>query len=303
MSSDPRHVLVVDDEPQVRSLTCRALGAAGMVCEQAEDGEDAFRKLSSKTFDALITDLRMPRRHGHALCNDVMKLPSPPRTMVVTALADPRLVRDLMGRGVYDVVQKPVQYEVLAAKVQSMLDRAAPQPAAPKRSGGRKPRVTRVNLLHQIETTLVELTDLFGERLDTVFDLADDLPDPPRAVREFIRRLAENEVADGDQPKAVVLPQHEDRQNSRVTCYTTAIATPVDRAWSPCGDGFKLALRDLSESGGRLLHTRAVNAEYLALTWNATQLIAKQIRVVCRVRRCKPCGPFYDIGGQFVMAD
>lgn len=302
MSHESRTVLVVDDEPQVRALTCRALSASGMTCEQAEDGEDAFRKLCSKPYDALITDLRMPRRHGHALCKDALTLPDPPRTMVVTALADPRLVRDLMGRGVYDVVQKPVQYDVLAAKVLAMLSRSPPS-SVPRPAAQNKPRPTRINLLHQIETTLVELTDLFGERLDSVFEFNDDLPDPPRAVREFIRRLAENEVADGDQPKAVVLPQHESRQKARVTCFTTAIAAPVDRNWAPCGDGFKLALRDLSESGGRLLHTRAVNADYLALTWNATQLIAKQIRVVCRVRRCKPCGPFYDVGGQFVMAD
>lgn len=302
MPSESRNVLVVDDEPQVRALTVRALATAGVVCEQAEDGESAFRKLCTKAYDGLITDLRMPRRHGHALCKDAMTLPEPPRMMVVTALADPRLVRDLMGRGVYDVVQKPVQYDVLAAKVLTMLERGA-SPSIPKPAPKTTQRPTRVNLLHQIEATLVELTDLFGERLDTVFDVSDELPDPPRAVREFIRRLAESEVADGDHPKAVVLPQHNERQKSRVTCYTTAIATPVDRKWAPCGEGFKLALRDLSESGGRLLHTRAVNAEYLALTWNATQLVAKQIRVVCRVRRCKPCGPFYDIGGQFVMAD
>jgi hypothetical protein len=32
-------------------------------------------------------------------------------------------------------------------------------------------------------------------------------------------------------------------------------------------------------------------------------MAGKQIRIVCTVRRCKPCGPFYDIGWQFVMAD
>ncbi len=83
---------------------------------------------------------------------------------------------------------------------------------------------------------------------------------------------------------------------------TIADAVPVDRAWERNGEPFKLALRDLSEGGGRFLHTRATNAEYLAICWKATRLAA-QIRVVCKVRRCRPCGPFYDLGGEFVMAD
>lgn len=301
MSHPTNHVLIVDDEPQVRDLTRRALSSYGFKCETASDGEDAAQLVSKFSFDAVLTDLRMPRKHGHALCLDLLELPEPPCVMVVTALSDPRLVRDLMMRGVHDVVHKPVNYDVLAMKLQAMIEQSKmrrARVATPKKTIAKK-----VNLLHQIETSLVELTELAGDRLDSVFEVSGELADPPRAIREFIRRLAESEVLENEKPTPVMLPGHETRQSDRVTCYTTAIAAPVDRQWSRVGEPFKLALRDLSEGGARLLHTRATNAEYLALCWNATQLVAKQIRVVCNVRRCKPCGPFYDIGGQFVMAD
>lgn len=296
------HVLIVDDEPKVRELTGRALAAQGFVCDKASDGDEAFRLANENSYDGVVTDLRMPRRHGHALCLDLLGLPKPPGVMVLTALSDARLVRDLMKRGVHDVIQKPVNFEILAMKVEAMIDqgrrRRVQAPPAQRKASSAK-----TNLLLEIENALVELTELASERLDPLFEFEEDLPDPPKAVREFIRRLAEHEMADSEKSTQVVLPGHDARQKARATCYTTAVAVPVNREWEVVGDPFKLALRDLSEGGARLLYTRASNARYLALSWNATQLAAKSIRVVCQVRRWKPCGPFYDIGGQFVMAD
>ena len=303
MPQPTNHVLIVDDEPQVRDLTRRALTAHGFQCDVVSDGEEAVHLVSKTRYDAVLTDLRMPRKHGHSLCIELMELPNPPCVMVVTALTDPRLVRDLMMRGVKDVVQKPVNYDVLAMKLQAVIEQGRLKQSKGVVAPPRKAGLKKINLLQQVETSLLELTELGGDRLDSVFDTCHELPDPPRAIREFIRRMAESEVLENDKAEGDAKPTHSGRANERVTCFTAAIAAPVDRLWKRVGDPFKLALRDLSEGGIRLLHTRATNADYLALTWNATQFAGKQIRVVCTVRRCKPCGPFYDIGGQFVMAD
>lgn len=303
MSQAANHILIVDDEPQVRDLTRRALTAHGFQCDVVSDGEEAFHHVSKTSYDAVLTDLRMPRKHGHSLCMDLMELPNPPCVMVVTALTDPRLVRDLMMRGVKDVVQKPVNYDVLAMKLQAVIEQGRARQTKSTIGSPKKANLKKINLLQQVEASLVELTELGGDRLDRVFESSHELPDPPRAVREFIRRMAESEVTESDKSSDGSTSSHPARHSDRVTCFTTAIAVPVDRLWKRVGDPFKLALRDLSEGGVRLLHTRATNADYLALSWNATQMAGKQIRIVCTVRRCKPCGPFYDIGGQFVMAD
>ena len=298
MSTLAKTALVVDDEPQVRSLTSRALTDCGFQCDQAGDGEEAIKLAESRQFDAVVTDLRMPRRHGHALCSDLLQLSPPPHILVLTALSDPRLVHDLLSRGVRDVVQKPTQYDVLAMKVLSMVE-SGTAPSAPPRPKREKPRAAlKMNLLHKIETTLSELTDLFGDKLDPLFDDLEDIPEPPKAVREFIRRLSDTESNGFEIPT-----EHNSRALERVTCFTTAFAVPVDRHWKPVCEPFQVALRDLSESGLRLLHTRATNAEYLALSWTAAQLVSTNIRIVAKVVRCKPCSRFYDIGGQFAMAD
>lgn len=165
-----------------------------------------------------------------------------------------------------------------------------------------------INLTRQIEKSLVELTSLAGDRLDSVFCADKPIPDPPSGVKDFIRRLSESEALDltkspATWSSATDLARLGLRATERVTCYTMVIAVPVDRKWVRVGDPFKLALRDVSEEGLRLVHSRATNAAYLALTWNATQLAGEQIRVVCAVKRCEAYGRFYDIGGQFLMAD
>lgn len=289
-------VLIVDDEAEVRGLASRAMLASGFDCDQAADGEEALQRATSKRYDAVVTDLRMPMRHGHALCNDLLKLPTPPQVLVLTGLTDARLARDLMSRGVRDVVQKPVAYDVLAMKVANLIGvEAKPaEPAAPASKAAGK-----LGLVARVESALVELTELIDDRLDDVFVDTYDLPEPPKAVRECIRRLAENDAQNCDEDGG----DPEIRRHRRVTCYTTVTAVPVDRQWKRVCQPFRLALRDMSESGLRLLHTRATNADYLALCWNATRLPGVQIRVVAKVIRVTPCSPFYDIGGQFVLAD
>ena len=57
-------VLVVDDEPQMRSLLCQALEMHGYLVDQASDGREALRCLADQPPDLLITDLIMPGMEG-----------------------------------------------------------------------------------------------------------------------------------------------------------------------------------------------------------------------------------------------
>lgn len=64
----PPRVLFVDDEAEIRRPACDLLTAAGFEVVEAVDGEDALEKIrSGGGFDALITDLRMPRMNGYEL--------------------------------------------------------------------------------------------------------------------------------------------------------------------------------------------------------------------------------------------
>ena len=130
MSESSYRVLVVDDDEAVRRLTVRALSGEGMVCDSAVDGDQACEMARATRYDVVVTDLRMPNRNGHALAVELLQTEPCPLVFVLTGVTEPRLVRDLLIRGVEDVFIKPVDYRVLAAKVTATLKRRTNQPAA-----------------------------------------------------------------------------------------------------------------------------------------------------------------------------
>lgn len=124
--------LIVDDEPAVRQLTLTALRQRCFACDEAEDGDQAMERVRQKKYDVIITDLRMPRRHGHSFVQEVLEAPAPrPLLIVVTGIAEPRLALDLIARGVDDILLKPVDFKVLAAKIEALCKRRAAGSAPP----------------------------------------------------------------------------------------------------------------------------------------------------------------------------
>jgi DNA-binding response OmpR family regulator len=115
--------LVVDDDPIVRRLVAYSLGEEGFECACAEDGDDALRQLAAEQFDLVVTDLCMPQKHGHALAVDLLARENGPVIVVYTAVDDARMTRDLMTRGVDDIVYKPANYPAFAAKARALVQR------------------------------------------------------------------------------------------------------------------------------------------------------------------------------------
>jgi PAS domain S-box-containing protein len=65
-------VLVVDDEPVVVDLLMNVLDEAGYDIDTAANGEEASRKVRSAAYDAVITDVRMPRMNGMDLYREIL---------------------------------------------------------------------------------------------------------------------------------------------------------------------------------------------------------------------------------------
>lgn len=63
----PARVLVVDDDPAIRSVLVRMLGDAGFAVGSAPDGEAGWAALCDRDFDVLVTDHDMPRLSGLGL--------------------------------------------------------------------------------------------------------------------------------------------------------------------------------------------------------------------------------------------
>ena len=122
MARNNFHALVIDDESHVRNLTIRALLAEGFTCDAAADGLQAKEMIDSTRYDVVVTDLRMPNRHGYSLATELLAMEDRPAIVVLTGVLEPKLAADLIARGVDHFEFKPVRYDRFAAMVKVLVN-------------------------------------------------------------------------------------------------------------------------------------------------------------------------------------
>lgn len=85
----PVRVLLVDDDPLVCSALELILSTAGLeVVGTAEDGEAVVPAVQRHHPDVVLMDIRMPRMDGITATRQVLRLPTPPRVLMLTTFAE-----------------------------------------------------------------------------------------------------------------------------------------------------------------------------------------------------------------------
>jgi len=115
------NILVVDDHPANRKLLRVQLETEGFMVVEAADGVEALRLLAHGSFDAVISDILMPRMDGYRLCHEVRKnlllqdIKFILYSSTYTAPADVRL-SDAVGADQF--IAKPAPLAVILAALQ-----------------------------------------------------------------------------------------------------------------------------------------------------------------------------------------
>ncbi|MBP8272161.1 MAG: sigma-54-dependent Fis family transcriptional regulator, partial [Sphaerotilus sp.] len=139
-SASPR-LLVVDDEPDLRTLYELALLREGYDIETAGTVEEAWALLTAARYSAIITDMRLPDGTGLDLLRRLEQAGRSEKTIVITAYGSAENAVQALKSGAYDYLTKPVDLRQFRSVVASALGRGATAVAAPAvRGGGRAPR-------------------------------------------------------------------------------------------------------------------------------------------------------------------
>lgn len=124
-------LLVVDDDPDIRSLLSRAAVHRGHVVIQAEDGAQALEKVRTSIPDAVSLDIQMPRLDGRDVISRLKRDPTTRDIPVVVVTAmDDEYTRELcLEMGADDVVDKPFDVNHLIARLEFLVEkRRGPKP-------------------------------------------------------------------------------------------------------------------------------------------------------------------------------
>ncbi|MBI3808913.1 MAG: response regulator [Nitrospirae bacterium] len=120
-------VMIVDDEDTVRKVIRLTLTKAGYDVVEADHGGKGIEVIGSDDnmlmLDVILCDIRMPKVNGlEAIAFFQQQYPSVP-VIVVTGYPDQKMAADLLSRGVFDYLVKPVDKEKLLATVHAAMEK------------------------------------------------------------------------------------------------------------------------------------------------------------------------------------
>jgi two-component system, NtrC family, response regulator PilR len=125
-SSSPASILVVDDEPDLRTLYELTLLREGHEVQSAADLGEAREWLAKKSFDVLITDMRLPDGLGLELLRETVEGQRRERCIVITAYGSAENAVEALKAGAFDYLTKPVDLKQLRAAVTASLQSQRP---------------------------------------------------------------------------------------------------------------------------------------------------------------------------------
>jgi DNA-binding NtrC family response regulator len=111
-------LLLIDDEPDLRTTLAEALSDAGHNVLEAGDGAEGLLQLQSKTFDVVICDVRLPKVDGLSVLRRVRQGSPGTDVILMTAYADVADAVAALKVGAYDYLTKPFEFDELLVQLQ-----------------------------------------------------------------------------------------------------------------------------------------------------------------------------------------
>jgi len=132
--TDPRHILVVDDQRDILELTSTVLAGAGYRVTTADSGAEALRALVRRSVDLVLLDINMPEMDGWETLR-LIRADDALRDLPVVMFSVKGELRDKvqgMQEGALDYITKPFEVDTLLLRIRRVFEsRASPESAPP----------------------------------------------------------------------------------------------------------------------------------------------------------------------------
>ena len=123
MSSDVRHILLVEDEKAIRDAVAAYLERESYWVTAVGDGQEALDEFEKRQFDLVILDLMLPRVSGERICKIIRESSDVPIIMLTAkGEVEDRIIG--LELGADDYLVKPFSPRELVARVRALLRRA-----------------------------------------------------------------------------------------------------------------------------------------------------------------------------------
>lgn len=123
MTIPKESILLVDDEEAIRCILSKGLGMRGFSCDEAENGDQALKKLEIHPSDLVIMDINMPGRMGSEVLPEITKRFPETAVIMASGVTDTKVIAKCIQDGAHDYISKPFRFEQVLSCVNSTLDK------------------------------------------------------------------------------------------------------------------------------------------------------------------------------------
>lgn len=125
--SDAARILVIDDDPKIRSVVRRGLVYEGFRVSDAGSGEEGLDKARDQTPDLVVLDVMLPGIDGLEVCRRLRAAGDEVSILMLTARDEVKDRVEGLETGADDYLVKPFSFEELLARVRALLRRRPTQ--------------------------------------------------------------------------------------------------------------------------------------------------------------------------------
>jgi DNA-binding NtrC family response regulator len=123
MAQSQVHILVVDDERNIRNNLAMVLEAEGYKVDKASNGDDALVQVKAGLYDIVFVDIQMPKMDGLELLRYLRGLRPKMPVVMLTAYGTAKRAVEAMKLGAVDFLEKPFDPKAIQLLCQEILER------------------------------------------------------------------------------------------------------------------------------------------------------------------------------------
>jgi two-component system, NtrC family, nitrogen regulation response regulator NtrX len=116
-------ILIVDDEKAIRKTLTEILSYEGYKIEDAENGEDALKKLKEKNYDVVLCDIKMPKVDGLEFLEKSREINPDIPIIMISGHGTIETAVEAVKKGAFDYVAKPPDLNRLLITIRNAMDR------------------------------------------------------------------------------------------------------------------------------------------------------------------------------------
>src|SRR5713226_8343352 len=117
------HILVIDDEPDIRESLEILLSAEGYRVDLAPNATEGLKRLENSTFDLVLLDLMMPDKSGMQVLEEIRGRDRETPVFLITAYGSVEVAVNALKRGANDYFSKPWDNEKLLVEIEHMISK------------------------------------------------------------------------------------------------------------------------------------------------------------------------------------